>query len=520
METKNTYKAVVKFEHAMRGSYSDLSYRPVFRASAIFFVLVSKHIDTLISFMNYWKEKNDNDQVSAMVTLRDGNGQKIYREFFPIKSFVYQFSVRELIQPLLDLMGSIEIELFSSQDLKYSFPAIEAFYESPDGVSFVHSNQRVFGDIEDMDRGIKLNDWQTGFDIYANNQQSGYITVINGQRAVPNAKIEFLVFNSAGEVLKDTISLGNLPAYASRMVLIKDIPDAEDFLKDEVGFCKVKIDTFGIFMRIACGNIYTNHRRMTVTHSFYDCTNDNEYYQESEISEEEITCFTPISLIDGLETELILYPTYSRSTLIPSLDCFAKDGSLRKKITDIGRHVSPDTKMLRINIRELLRKHQVPADLNSYCFVLKSVGNKIPTRLAHGLNYYKTGIGCNINDSIWLNQGYGKRSRIFVWGAGIYREGSKNWLLVSHFSKIRGIQEKANITIKIYAKTGVIIEKTYTTHHPTTLNIALEELISESRYLPRENEVLWYTAESSCPNYISKQIHISKTGFVAGCHSF
>ena len=39
MDTPIVYKNVIKFEHAQRGAYGDLSYQPVFRASAIFFAM-------------------------------------------------------------------------------------------------------------------------------------------------------------------------------------------------------------------------------------------------------------------------------------------------------------------------------------------------------------------------------------------------------------------------------------------------------------------------------------------------
>ncbi len=117
------YKQALQFEIALRGSYGDLAYTPTFRASAIFFVLVNERINTHISFMNYWREKNQNDSVSAMLTLRDSEGVKVSRKFSPVKDFVYQFNLREMVASQ-NFTGSLEVELFSNHDLKYSFPAI------------------------------------------------------------------------------------------------------------------------------------------------------------------------------------------------------------------------------------------------------------------------------------------------------------------------------------------------------------------------------------------------------------
>ena len=56
---------------SQRGSYGDLAYMPVFRASAIFYAVCSPHINTCVGFLNYWREKNQVDGIGVMVTLRD-----------------------------------------------------------------------------------------------------------------------------------------------------------------------------------------------------------------------------------------------------------------------------------------------------------------------------------------------------------------------------------------------------------------------------------------------------------------
>ena len=59
-EQLSNYKRALEFELSYRGTYKNLNYQPVFLASAIFFVISDQQINTKISFLNYWKIKNNN----------------------------------------------------------------------------------------------------------------------------------------------------------------------------------------------------------------------------------------------------------------------------------------------------------------------------------------------------------------------------------------------------------------------------------------------------------------------------
>ena len=157
-----TLKALL---YAQRGSYADLSYLPAFRASGLFFAIVDERTTTRVSFVNYWREKNHNSSVGALVTLRDAAGLTLARHFFPVDGYVYQIDVRDLLEPAGSFVGSLEVELFSSEDLKFQFPALTVFYETPDGISFVHTNQRTYNNAEDRERSGVFNPWQSGFDL-------------------------------------------------------------------------------------------------------------------------------------------------------------------------------------------------------------------------------------------------------------------------------------------------------------------------------------------------------------------
>lgn len=519
-ESIMTHREAVKREQATRGMYHDVTYTPVFRSAAIFFVWVGPGIDTWVSFMNYWREKNGNAAVSALLTLRTADGQTISRDFFTVDQFTYQFSVRDLVKSQATFTGSLEVELFSTQDLKFSYPALEMFYVSPAGVSFVHSNQRVYNSVDDMDRNASLNPWQTGFDIAVNERYTSYLTLVNGPRPVHDSTALLKVYNASGEALEAVIPLGDLPPYASRLVLLDDVPSIRTFLGQETGFCKVTFDAFGVFLRIACGILARDRSRVEVTHSYYDCNHHGEYYDTSEVSDEEYACFFPFSLLDGVDLDLVFYPIYAKSILTFSLDSLAPDGERRARIERFATLDSHGTRMLRVNVRQLLNEHGLDPAGGLYCLHLHSADGRIPTRVALGVNYRRGFLGCNINSSMVMSPSYGIRKRLYRWGPLMWTGEGDNWIVVSHLNKIQGAREEAQLRCTIFGTTGRICEKTYRTTSGAALQIHAETLMAGAAYLPRRYEVLWYTLESDCPNYLSNQIHLSQSGFVGGDHSF
>jgi hypothetical protein len=513
-----SFDQAVAFEHSARGAYSDLKYTPTFRAAGIFFAFADEKTDTHIAFMNYWREKNGNASVSALITIRDDKGAKVWRQFAPLNDFTYQLSLKRALG-VDRFAGSIEVELHSPYDLKYSFPAIEVFYETPDGVTFVHSNQRVFNSVEDMDKNAGLNARQTGFDVWADGKVSGFFSVVNGPRPVPAASARVELFNAEGRRLGLVFDLGDLPAYGSRRVDIGDRPEARDFLGGKPGFCKIDVDVFGVFTRLACGNRAVDGSRLSITHSYYDCGAHDDYIEASGDDARGLDCFLPFNLVDGLDLDLVFYPIYSKSRLKFALDAYDENGRAVKTIENVAAFDSTGTEMARIDVRSVLSKAAVYGS-RFLCLRVAAEGGRIPARLTFGMNYRSGGIGSNINSSILMGKTYGLRKRLYLWSPLMARAGGENWILLSHFSKIPGAVERAGLTLRVFAKTKRVLEKVYETHNAEALNIGVSRLLDEAGYRPEENEILWYSVESDNPNLTCNTVHVSAKGFVGADHSF
>jgi hypothetical protein len=514
----STFRDVIRFEQTARGAYQDLSYRPVFRSSGLFYAWVDDRIDTEISFMNYWREKNANAQVSALLTLRDAEGRRLARQYFPVVDSLYRVRVGEHVTGPFE--GSLEVELHSSHDLKYTYPAIQAFYHSPDGTSFVHSNQRVFNDIEDWDHAARLNPGQTGFDVHVNHACDGFVTIINGPRIVDDARARFQIFNSRGRTMEVVHPLGDLPPYGARRMLLRDLSTVADFLGEEPGFCKVDVDAFGVFLRLLCGNIARDRSRLSVTHSYFDCNRQPEYFGPEATPADEYPCFLPFNLFEGINLDLVFYPIYAPTTLSFSLDIFDERGGVRARIDDFARLRTDGTRSVRLDVRRILADHCVEASEGLYCLHASSVDGKLPARITVGVNYRGEGLGSNISSAVTLNAGHGFRQRSYLWGPLPHRRGGKSWILVSHFNKKRDAEEEASFTVKLFGPDGPLVEKTFGTRNRTSMKLELGELLNGTGHVPQDGQILWYTLSSASPSYLAYQLHMSATGFVGADHSF
>lgn len=508
-------------DHAKRGSYSDLSYSPAFRASGIFFAIVDEHTTTRVSFLNYWREKNNITSVGALLTFRDSEGQKLLRQYVPIDRYVYQFDVREFLQSNKTFVGSLELEIFSNEDLKFQFPALTVFYETAEGISFVHTNQRVFNNTEDNTKGSLFNPWQTGFDICFGPNHGPFVFLMNGPTRIDDASMQIKVLNASGETLERTYQVGEIPAYGARRVDFSGIDGVRDFLGNRTGFCKMNLNITDIYSRFACGNAAVNGSWLSVTHSYFDTTGHDDYFDATALDEKLYRCFIPFNLVDGLETELVFYPIMAPANLQLTLQCFDDTGRRSAQISVTPCFDSASTQMERINVRKLLHENGIMDNKGLYCLQIEAENDRLPARVTYGLNYSgKNPIGCNISSSAYMAKSYETGKRSYLWGPLMFRSGGRNIILVSHLKKLKEDRSTSDFKVSLFGDNGIVACENFRSPNGTCANMEAEELLKTANYRPRENEVLWYVLESSDPSYVCNQIHISADGFVGGDHSF
>ena len=63
------------------GEILSLTYKPTMRSSATFPIrVISNKLDTICTFMGYWLKKRNIEKVTALITIRDNEGKKIFQK--------------------------------------------------------------------------------------------------------------------------------------------------------------------------------------------------------------------------------------------------------------------------------------------------------------------------------------------------------------------------------------------------------------------------------------------------------
>ena len=516
------YKNIISFENSKRGDFKNLNYNPTFKSSAIFFVIFDNFINTKVSFFNYWKIKNHNNNVSCQITIRNKSGGRILRKFFKIKLNTYEISIGELLKKNLKIkkfLGSIEIELFSSFDLKYSFPAIDAIYETQHGISLVHSNQRIYDNIQDNLNNESINQTQTGFDIHHDSKNQTFITVINGPLEVKKKKMNINFFNYKGKKLNKSIFYKNLKAYEVIYLPLNNFKKLKFFLDGKRGYCKVDLPTKNIFNRILVGTLSSDKKKITTTHSYYDCSNTRDYINLKKISLDEYACYLPFNLIENVNLEIVIYPIFSKSDLNFSLETFDEKGKrsiIHDSIIKISKNFK-DPKIIDIN-KFITKENNLSK--NIYCLNITSKNNLIPSRLTFGFNYKKNSIGSNISESMIVNHGKNSKSKGFYWGPAFNSKKINTILAISSLDKNVKNYSKSSIKLKLYDQNKIILNKKIKINTPQALNINLNKITNKVLGKSKVEKIYWFTLESNIKNILCKHVHISRYGHISADHNF
>jgi hypothetical protein len=366
--------------------------KPVFRSSAIFPVLHNSDISSKILFLSYWLKKRDIPEVSLLVTLRNNNGKVIHRRNSIInmtKSFVIE--IKDLLESTQNnFTGSLELEVFSTRDMVFPYPAFVLCYYNDTSITSVHTVGRIFNDLEDFIENENRKVPEAGFDIYSNSNFEPFIAFTNGPIVNENGTVNYEIINNKSEKLKGNFSLGRIEPYATLFLKFNQhINNLSEFLNDKVGTIKISHNFEGFFPRFLAGNIQKSIT-YSFTHSYYDCTscsNENDYWNLSDTRFYDSSILIPLYLQNDFYTDLVLYPNFSPSEFSLTLDFHNNDGNLIKRIPDHIFINSAEQSFTKIHFSTIIEENNISCnDVSSVNIIADWKGKRIPTRLKLGLN--------------------------------------------------------------------------------------------------------------------------------------
>lgn len=275
-----------------------------FRSSAIFFK--PKNIKTTISFSNYWAFKNGLN-VGIVITVRGMKGNLVSREQVSFgDSNVINYEVNNVIE------GSIEIEAFSSDNLRIPYAAVMAVYESENSVSMVHSYGRNHSLIELEDDNAIVQARESCWTLRMSDNTSNKAIFHNGHVAIESQEAVFKVSRADG--LEKQISF-TLPLVQKYETVIFDaeviFPNLKDFLGTEDGWGTLHFESYSSFTRLLILWENSEHGEVQVTHSNFDFS-----AHQTNMIESLKPAYMALPLVNGAVPNVIVYPKFSEGNYI------------------------------------------------------------------------------------------------------------------------------------------------------------------------------------------------------------
>lgn len=341
-------------EISQKKSFAE-GFGDVLRSSAIFYVRQSAEISTTISFMNYWKAKRGID-VAVIATTRTMDGSLIGRNRL-------RFSEGEVINflPVLDGVdeGSVEIEIISTENLVFPYPALMALYETPTSISMVHSYARVYSRHEMEENKTVTRGEESNWTLRDGDAVRSFGVFHNGASIQPAQQLHLTVRSLDGRRRDVDINIAALAPYESfKLVPADHIHDLSAFLEGSPGQATLSFQLRESFTRMMVGNERIDRSDFQVTHSDF---NFNRHKTDS-VGQSDLAGFLRVPELRGLERWVVVYPEQD-----PGKYC----------VTD-GRNEHD------FNSGEPL---QIPVENGHAIFVFNRIDGALPTRI-------NTGIGC------------------------------------------------------------------------------------------------------------------------------
>ncbi len=282
----------------------------VLRSSAMFYYVHGPSIRTTISLLNYWPLKRS-IEVHIVASVRRMDGTLVQRERITFdRGMVYNYCPAPSDA---FFEGSIEIEVFSIQNLVIPYAAVMAIYESSAGVSMVHSYGRAYSRHE-VEEGRTISIGSEGcWTLRDGGEYRSFCVAHNGGAAAPAQEAVLEILNARGESRVAAVALPELKPYASvKLYPEQHVQGLAEFLGGDIGSASLSYRLGESFVRMLVGNETRDLSDFQATHSNFDYrTQGTDYVGET-------SAYMVVPSLRGRK-EVIVYPhsapgTYRMST--------------------------------------------------------------------------------------------------------------------------------------------------------------------------------------------------------------
>jgi hypothetical protein len=506
--------------------------RPVFRSSAIFPVIQQNGVSSRILFMGYWILKRNIREISAIISLRNTAGALLARSTLIIqqaKTFRIELAdelERAGLGKNADFIGSLEIEFFSTQNLFFPFPAVVINYYGPHFSTVVHTAQRVYNDIEDRIRNSQTEVPEAGFNLYADEEREPFIGLINGCYPVPESTMNLQLINHEQKEKKCQIKLGALAPYETRWIYPAHHCDLQTFFSGKPGSAKINFQVDWIFPRLVVGNFHKNIPALTITHTYYDCSqaaSDTDYWRPEEPGWHVASLMVPGELAKNHFTNIYFYPIYSPSSFAIDIEIYNSQGKLLASKRDAALIDAPKFEVHRLPLKEICKELKID-DQTDYALRLIARpinGGKVPARIKIGLDVgvNDTQTPCNICTNLQpFNPSLENKPTSFRWSP-VLADQPKATIWLMNSSPSVDYQRQAELNLTFFRETDdQTITRTLTLppHGFDVIYVAQDRELNDFF----QNQVGWMTLTTNNPYISTYYFAENASGVVGGDHGF
>jgi hypothetical protein len=514
------------YEH-LETATQTVAPKPTLRSSAIFPMIRMPGISSRLLFMGYWILKRQIREIATVITLRSAKGLLLHRASFTIvEPKTYRVELDELLNDNKPFLGTLEVEFFSTVHLVFPFPAVVINYYGPTFSSVVHTAQRVYNDFEDLMRNSQTSVPEAGFNIYADDHREPFIGLINGPEATAESPFDLQYFNSDGEILTHTLSLGPLAPYEFRMIYPGREIDLQSFLKGNVGTAKARFKVNWIFPRLVVGNIDHAQSALAITHTYYDTSEakaESDYWRPTEAGWHAASLMVPVSIANGHFTKVYFYPIYSPATFAIDVELYQPDGQLLGKKESALNLKAPFKALMPIDMNQLCQELKIaPQPYLAARLIARPLnGSRLPARIKLGLDIGREPVRlpCNICTNLQpFNPALEQKPKSFRWSP-LLADQPYAALWIMNSSPQVDYHRQADVTLTFFREQDAetLIRTFALPPHGFRLILAQED--SEIQKFLGKN-IGWMTATTTNPYTSTYYFAENPSGIVGGDHGF
>ncbi|MBD2703680.1 hypothetical protein IC229_23750 [Spirosoma sp. BT702] len=439
--------------------------KPVLRSSAIFPVLHTNVYSSKVIFMGYWLLKRNIREVGLLYTLRNQAGTLLSRKYVLIDSAkAWSVQMSEYADLLRkndeaeNFTGSLELEIFSTQDLVFPYPAFVLVYYNATSSSVVHTVGRVYNDIEDLQQNTEYQVSESGFDIYGRDELAPFLSFTNGPLPSEQPTVTYEIVDTQHRTTSGTFTLPDLKPYETVFLYLKEYIDLKSLLGDEPGMIRFGHNFSGFFPRFLVGNLDQKARSVSLTHSYYDSSSvadSKAYWPRQDDRFWDSSMSIPLYLTDGFFTKLVVYPVFSPSDFSLSFRFFDADGKLLGVVSDAEHFHSGSNQYVQIDLGDLANQANVSFERAKTAQIVGHWPDetRIPTRLKFGLNVGQNGRLSGLPSNVCFSPQVGNpkildKPGTFKWAPFVNVGNSE--IALTNSAPLRDYDRRANVTLSFY----------------------------------------------------------------------